>query len=102
MARTRNPGRNADDTPAAADADLSADEATATDPATGEPDDLVVGLPRWLVSVPGCHPEDRIVEAPDEVAAVEVYKAQLGILQLPVAAVVTPAPPADADAPAPE
>ena len=104
MARTRNHGRNADDTPTASDADSSAGDGEATAIDLPAADDTPSGCPRWLVSIPGCHPEDRVVEAPDGPAAVEAYKAQLGIRQLPVAAVVTPAPPADADglAPAPE
>ena len=121
MARTRHHGRNDDAAPLPPDAgpppELNEDgqamptadapaiagagqpfpspdarDAEATRVASG-------GLPRWLVTVPGCHPGDLVIEAATELEAVEAYKAKLGIQQLPVPAVVTPAPD---DAPAPE
>ena len=94
MARVRTHGRNADDT---APADLAGEE-FGTVPPDADPDGAVVAPdappddPRWLVSIPGCHPEDLVVGAATEAEAVEVYKAELGITALPVAAVVTPAP----------
>lgn len=103
MARTRHHGRNDD----AAPADLAGEEFAAV-PITTEPVEATaapaksVAAPsttRWLVTVPGCHPGDLVIEAATELEAVEAYKAKLGIQQLPVPAVVTPAPD---DAPAPE
>ena len=101
MAKTNNHRR--DDT---APADLAGEEFATVPPVT-DPDGAVVASdappaePRWLVSIPGCHPEDLVVGAVNEAAAVEIYKARLGITALPVAAVVTPAEAPEA-APAPE
>ena len=99
MARIRQHGRNADD----AAADLANEEFAAVPPvATTAPPaapPVAPNSPRWLVSIPGCHPEDLVIGAATEADAVEIYKTRLGITLLPVPAVVTPAPD---DAPAPE